>query len=175
MGKRALPALVAGAAIVHVLATTPASADRARAEARCAVPFRRAALPPTVRRPSVVLSVAPQGALVSGRRVEWRFTVRNLAGRPAGLVFRSAQYGDVTLSAPGRGRVYRWSDRRAFAQPIVPTALAPRSASRCSLDPDTLDVAPGRYLLRAYLNAYEPAAPLRRISFDRHVVVAPPG
>jgi Intracellular proteinase inhibitor len=175
VAKHALPALIVGAAIVLVLATTPAEADRVDAQAGCAVPFRRVALPPAGRMPSVVLSVDPVRALVSGREVRWRLTVRNLAGRTVGLVFRSAQYGDVTLSAPGRGTVYRWSDGRAFAQPILPTVLAPRSTTRCSLDRSTLDVPPGRYLLGAHLNAYEPTRPLRRISFRRYVVVAPPG
>lgn len=173
--RRALPAAIVCAAIVPILATAPAEADRSGSHARCAVPFKRVATPPSLPAPSVVLRAAPMRPLVSGRSVEWRFTVRNVAGRPAGLVFRSAQYGDVTLSAPGRGIVYRWSDRRAFAQPILPTVLPPRSSSRCSLEPSALDVPPGRYLLRAHLNAYEPARPHRRISFRRYVVLAPPG
>jgi hypothetical protein len=91
-------------------------------------------------------------------------------------------FGDVYLHAAGRhaaldlffrdGPVYRWSAGRGFAHPLIPAVLPAHSAWRCSLASSTLDVARGRHLLVASVNATLEGR-LRSIEFRRYVDVAP--
>jgi len=114
---------------------------------------------PPRRGRAVELHVGATG-LVSGRPVEWQFTVTNRSTRPANLLFLSAMFGDVTLHAGGRqaaldlffrdGPVYRWSNGWGFAQPSSTAVLPAHSAWQCTLRATKFDVAPGRHLLVAY-------------------------
>lgn len=70
------------------------------------------------------------------------------------------------------GPVYRCSAHRGFAQPLIWGVLPAHSSWRCSLGASTLDVAPGRYLLVGYLNAW-PATRPGPIMFRRYVEVEP--
>jgi hypothetical protein len=163
MVEPALAAAVVGAAIVFVVATLPARADGVATEDRCITGSFGVTGVPSRRGPAVELNVGPTTGLVSGRPVQWRFTVTNRATRAARLSFPFAMFGDVKLYAAGRqaaldmhfrdGPVYRWSDRRLFPQPLIAAVLPAHSAWRCSLAPSTLNVPPARYLLVAYVNA----------------------
>lgn len=182
MVERALAAAIVGAAIVFVTATSSARADGVATAEQCDAGSLAVTAVPPRRGPAVELNVGPTTGLVSGRPVAWQFTVTNRASRAAGLLFLSAMFGDVTLHAGGRqaaldmffrdGPVYRWSEHRGFAQPLIPAVLPAHSAWRCSLTPSTLDVAPGRYLLVAYVNARLEGR-LGAIAFRRYVDVAP--
>ena len=181
MVDRALAATIVGAAIVFVLATSPAGAERGAADDECHA-GSLAVTPVGPRRGRAVeLSVSPTNGVLSGRPVEWQFTVTNPDTRPARLMFLSGMFGDVRLHAAGRqaaldmlfrdGPVYRWSAGRGFAQPFIAAVLPGHSAWRCRLAPSTLDVAPGRHLLLAYVNATQEGRP-QPIEFRRYVEVA---
>jgi hypothetical protein len=179
MVERALAAAIVGAAIGFVLASSPAEAGRVATNERCVAGSLSVTPVSPQRGRAVELNVGPTTGLVSGRLVEWQFTVINRSARPANLLFLSAMFGDVSLHAAGRqaaldlffrdGPVYRWSAGYGFAQPFIPAVLPAHSAWRCSLRPNTLDVVPGRHLLVAYVNA----GWLRSIRFRRYVEVAP--
>ena len=152
--ERAVHAAIVGAAILFALAAPRAGAEEVATTEQC-LPGRNSvtSVPPR-RGGSVELKVAPTRGLVSGRSVEWQFTVTNRGARPANLVFASSQFGDVTLRPARKGGVrpvYRWGAGKAFAQVVSRTALPAHSSWRCSLAANTLAVAPGRYLLSAYL------------------------
>jgi hypothetical protein len=180
MVDRALAAVVVGAAIVLVLATSTARADGVATEERCGALSLGVTTVPPRRGSAVELYVGPTTGLISGRAVEWQFTVTNRATRDARLLFPFAMFGDVWLHAAGRqaaldmhfrdGPVYRWSARRGFAQPLIALVLPARTAWQCSLAPSTLDVPQGRYLLVAYVNAWVGE---RRPTFRRYVDVSP--
>jgi Intracellular proteinase inhibitor len=182
MVERALVAAIVGVAIVFVLATSPAGAGRVTTNERCVAGSLGVTPVPPRRGRAVELDVGPTVGLASGRPVEWQFTVTNRGTRPAALLFLSGMFGDVRLHAAGRqaaldmffrdGPVYRWSAGRGFVQPLIPAVLPAHSAWRCSLAPGTLDVAPGRHLLVAYVNAALEGR-LGPIQFRRYVDVAP--
>jgi hypothetical protein len=180
MVERALAAAIVGVAIVFVLASSPADAGRVATKERC-VAGSLGVIPVPLRRGRVELNVGATG-LVSGRPVEWQFTVINRGTRPASLLFLSPMFGDVKLHAAGRqaaldlffrdGPVYRWSAGRGFAQPLIPAVLPAHSAWRCSLAPSMLDVPAGRHLLVAFVNARLQGR-LYSMQFRRYVDIAP--
>jgi hypothetical protein len=184
MVERALAAAIIGVGIVLVIPPSPARADGVAAQERCR-PGTLGATPVTLQQGRAIeLNVGPTTALVSGRPVEWQFTVTNRASRAANLLFHSSMFGDVYLYPTGRqaalslrfrdGPVYYWSERRGFAPAAIPAALPAHSEWRCSLAPSILDVSAGRYLLVAYLNATPFASRVwHPIAFRRYVDVAP--
>jgi hypothetical protein len=182
MIDRLLAATISSAAIVFVPVTSSEGAETATINDACHVGEPLVTPLPPERGRAVVVSVSPTNGLVTGRPVEWQFTVANRGARPARLVFHSAMFGDVTLHAAGRqaaldlffrdGPVYRWSADRGFAQPFIGAVIPGQSAWRCRLAPSTLNVVPGRHLLVAYLNAGLDSAP-GSTHFRQYVDVAP--
>lgn len=182
MVQRTPAAAIVGAAIVFVTATSSARADGVATAEQCNAGSLAVTAVSPRRGRAVELNVGPTTALVSGRAVEWQFTVTNRGTRAAGMLFPSAMFGDVSLHAAGRqaaldlffrdGPVYHWSANRGFAQPLIPAVLPAHSAWRCSLAPSTLVVVPGRYLLVAYVNATLDGR-LGTMGFRRYVDVAP--
>jgi Intracellular proteinase inhibitor len=178
--ERAVHTAIVGAAIVFALATPPAGADGVATWKHCRVPSMDVTPVPPQRGGAVELDVRPAGNLVSGRPVDWHFTVTNLGASPVRMVFPTAQFGDVILRPARQGAldsfrddaVYRWSANKAFAQFVTPAVLPPHSSWQCSLGPSTLE-APGRYLLIAYVTARtQSAARAGSITLRRYVDVA---
>jgi len=126
MVQRTLAAAIVGAAIVFVTATSSARADGVATAEQCNAGSLAVTAVSPRRGRAVELNVGPTTALVSGRAVEWQFTVTNRGTRAAGMLFPSAMFGDVSLHAAGRqaaldlffrdGPVYHWSANRGFAR-----------------------------------------------------------
>jgi Intracellular proteinase inhibitor len=154
MVERAVISAIVGAAILLALAAPRAGAEEVAITEQCNPGRNSVTSVPPRRGGAVELKVAPTSRLVSGRSVEWQFTVTNRGARPVNLVFGSSQFGDVILRPARKGAVdpvYRWSAGKAFAHVVSRAVLPAYSSWRCSLTGSTLAVAPGRYLLSAYL------------------------
>ena len=87
---------------------------------------------------------------VAGPQVRWTLSLRNRTSRALRLSFRSSQYANVVLRQRGK-IMYSWSSYRAFLQVFTARRLGARATYVCSLDPDVLDLEPGRYELIGYL------------------------
>jgi len=85
------------------------------------------------------------GALVSGEHATFALRVTNTSDEPATLEFDTTQRGDVRLSTIDGVEVYRWADRRVFAQERHDVTLAPGQRASFALQEAPLPVAPGDY------------------------------
>ncbi|HEX6257672.1 MAG TPA: BsuPI-related putative proteinase inhibitor [Euzebyales bacterium] len=82
--------------------------------------------------------------LVSGAPATFELLVTNVSDERALLEFDTTQRGDV-LFATNEVDVYRWAERRAFAQQTERVPLAPGQTVLFELDEAPLPVGPGQY------------------------------
>ena len=89
----------------------------------------------------------------------WLFRVTNSSLEPRWLSFPTSQVVEVELRRNGVIR-YRWGYGRGFLFMVTGRELGPQSVWSCYVS-DKLDVKPGRYTLRAWLNG-SPNRPIVR-------------
>lgn len=86
--------------------------------------------------------------LVTGQPATFDLVVTNDSQQPALLTFDTTQRGDLGVST-GDVEVYRWAERRAFAQEPYRVEFEPGQTATFALDVEPLPLAPGEYEMLA--------------------------
>jgi uncharacterized lipoprotein YehR (DUF1307 family) len=97
--------------------------------------------------PRLSLTLA-HGPLRAHQSVHWNLIFANVSHENVQLTFKTSQRAEIVLLGKKHKVVYQWSKARRFAQMVATTTVGPGRKLAIPLD-GTLDVAAGRYQLRA--------------------------